>query len=210
LNLNDETSFLPGFKNLHEIKYPWPRIIEAYRYRLVRDGLEINDELPPYEKAIEAFKKQGLEIKPMRYNQIYPKSTIYKWYQVKQLTRYINHWLGSIRNRNKLYHLSYPLVGSYSDIFVISGRTIKKFSHYCGLFAVTNLFVELAIPTAMVLTGEHIVTEEKLKFKGMTLWSKEDFKTLEKYNNKLDKLINNFPTGILYLHPIKLSKWNAN
>ena len=39
------------------------------------------------------------------------------------------------------------------------------------------------------------------------MWTKEDQQFLEKYQNDLNKLLNDFPKEKLYLHPIKLSKW---
>lgn len=109
----------------------------------------------------------------------------------------------------KSYNISYPLVGSYSDICVVSAEDIKQFCHYCGVFAATRLFVEIALPTALVLSAKKIITENELDFQGMALWNNNDYKELEKYQKSLKKLLENFPDTILYFHPIKLSKWNA-
>ena len=78
------------------------------------------------------------------------------------------------------------------------------------MFAATKLFVELAIPTALVLSADKIVTEEDLELKGKPLWSKQDFKILDKYDHQLNKLLNDFPANHLYLHPVKLSKWKSD
>ena len=107
------------------------------------------------------------------------------------------------------YNLSYPLVGSYSDIFVISSTNIRQFCHYCGVFAATRLFVEIGLPTAVVLSAESIVQESDLSLQGKALWTKEDYSILEKYCRELKMLLDNFPTNFLYLHPIKLSVWNT-
>lgn len=105
--------------------------------------------------------------------------------------------------------LSYPIVGSYSDVFVVSSESIKLFCHYCGVFAATKLFVEVALPTSLVLSAKEIVTENNLKFQGKALWTKEQYKELDKYDSSLKKLLGEFPSNYLYLHPIKLSKWNT-
>jgi hypothetical protein len=104
--------------------------------------------------------------------------------------------------------LPYPLAGSYSDIFVISADTIKQFSHYCGVFASTRLFVEVGLPTSLILSAKEIVFEKDIKLQGKALWTKDDYKVLDKFENSLIKLLDEFPSNYLYLHPIKLSKWN--
>jgi len=110
----------------------------------------------------------------------------------------------------KKYFLSYPIVGSYSDICVVSSDAIKEFCHYCGVFAATRLFVEMALPTALVLSAKKIVTEKELELQGKVLCSQQDRKELvDKYSNSLQKLIVDFPTNYLYLHPVKLSQWNT-
>ena len=100
-------------------------------------------------------------------------------------------------------------MGSYSDIFVISSNTIKQFSHYCGVFASTRLFVEVAVPTSLVLSADEIVTENDLKLQGEALWTKEQYEILDKYEGNLESLLNDFPEKLLYLHPIKLSQWKT-
>jgi hypothetical protein len=107
------------------------------------------------------------------------------------------------------YNLLYPLACSYSDIFVVSSESIKEFCHYCGVFAATRLFVEVGLPTAMVLSAKKIVSEKNLDLQGKALWTKEDYTLLDKYNNNLSNLLNNFPKDFMYLHPVKLSKWNT-
>ena len=111
--------------------------------------------------------------------------------------------------QKKSYNLSYPIVGSYSDIFIISAKSIKKFCHYCGIFAATKLFVEVALPTSVVLSSDEIITEKDLCLQGKALWTNEDYQELEKYENSLTKLMTGFPPKYIYLHPVKLSKWKA-
>lgn len=207
LKLNKNTCFLPEFIELHKNGY-WQRIKQAYKYNINEQGVEAAKEIPDYSNALKQFNKFGLEIKPLKFSQIWkiPKSV----YDLKKMIyrdpflpfRFLYHKL-----TNKKYNLPYPIVGSYADIFVISADTIKQFSHYCGVFATTKLFVEVGLPTALVLSAKEIVTEKNLNLQGQPLWTKDDFSILDKYNNQLDLLLNNFPENHLYLHPIKLSKW---
>jgi hypothetical protein len=208
LSLENNSCFFPGFINIHACSYDWPRVGEAFRYSVAKPGVEINDQLPTYDIALQFFEKHGLSLQPLGFNQLMRRQSFPKLpYQLKKLFHYAVWKLKWLRHRNKKYHLTYPLVGGYSDIFVVSSNTIKKFCHYCGVFSSTDLFVELAIPTALVFSATKIIGEEDLKLKGKTLWVKEDFKILDKYENTLAKLLSEFPSECLYIHPVKLSQW---
>jgi len=210
LKLNSETSFLPGFISFHETNGFWDRSPEAYYYKPKISGIEINNQLPNYETSMQKFNHHNLTIKPLNFDQITKKKEFPKNFKIGRLFAYIKWKINRIKNRNTKYNLAYPLVGSYSDIFVVSSKSIKQFCHYCGIFAVTKLFVEIGLPTALVLSSDEIVTEKDLKLQGRALWVKEDFEILNKYNNQLDKILVDFPKEYLYLHPIKLSKWKIN
>jgi hypothetical protein len=206
--LNPDSSFIPNFIPLHEIRDHWAGLIRAYYYNIQVTGIEAENQLPGYEDALKKFNRYGLTIAPLTFDDIWDKPT----YTPSSILKMVNKLL-FFRRRLKsklsgtLYNLSYPLVGSYSDIFIVSANTIKLFSHLCGVTAATRLFVEIGVPTSLVLSAEDIVTESDLKLKGMTLWKKEDYKPLEKYQNRVSELINNFPEDVLYIHPVKLSKW---
>lgn len=208
LKLDHDTCFLPEFITLHERTQWWSRVGEAYQYNIHCRGVEVEGQLPNYDGALQALKENGLEIKPLKYNQIYSEEKFPKqFYNVKKVYEYLKWHYKNIKKRD--YHLSYPLVGGYSDIFVVSGEVIKKFSQFCGAFAVTNLFPELAIPTALALSTKKIITENNLKIKGKALWTEDEFSELDKFNNQLKSMIDNFPKDYIYLHPVKLSKLNV-
>ena len=211
LNLHDKSSFLSGFISLHETKVWWGRVKQAFQYQLNIPGVESANQLPPYHEAIRKFQKFKLDIKPLRFSQIWKWPTtmtdlaliFYKdmFYFFRLLYSKLFH---------VEYHLKYPMVGSYSDVFVVHSDTLKEFCHYCGVFAATELFVEIALPTSLVLSADEIVTETQLKLRGKALWTSDDYKILEKFEGQLDILLNNFPSDCLYLHPIKLSQWKIN
>ena len=85
---------------------------------------------------------------------------------------------------------------------------MEKFTLYCGAFAATRLFVEFAIPTALVLSTD------KLKFTSDTPWEsgvmwRPHYETFaQQYGYNLSELMKNYPAQKLFLHPIKLSKWS--
>lgn len=219
LKLKSKTCFLPGFISFHDENSLWGRVQNAFDFNINAPGIEVKNELPTYEQALAAFQKIGLEIKPVNYNLISrsPNSVAGFLKKAVRDKTYVFKYL-----KNKKHSLPYPTVGSYSDIFVVSSDAIKQFKHYCGVFAATNLFVEIGLPTAMVLSAQEIVTEKDLNFQGKALWpdgyarmnsvpelAKDDFKELDKYDHNLKELLGNFPENYLYLHPIKLSQWNT-
>jgi len=210
LKLNSNTCFIPGFITLHARSEWWARVGEAFRWSIDFSGVEAKNQLPDYEKALKKFQQFDLTIKPLRFNQIWKTPSSMKDFG-KIIFRDRRYFLRYLKNKftKKRYSLSYPIVGSYSDIFVVSSESIKLFCHYCGVFAATKLFVEVALPTSLVLSAKEIVTENDLKLQGKALWTKEQHQELEKYESSLKQLLVEFPTNYLYLHPIKLSKWNT-
>ncbi len=213
--LSTHSCFMPGFITLHKTDSFWYRVGDAFNWNIYQAGVEAHNQLPAYEDAIRKFKKLNLDIGPLGFNQIYkiPES-LRGWIRPLFGPLFFRHSmfiLGYLRSKIKkrAYNLKYPMVGSYSDVFVLSSDAIKQFSHLCGVFASTKLHVELAVPTSMVLSAKEIKTEADLRLKGKALWVKEDYKELDKYNNSLNMLLKEFPLNYLYLHPIKLSKWNT-
>jgi hypothetical protein len=211
LRLSKHACFLPNLATLHEEPQWWVGVGEAFRYNIKQSGIEAENQIPDYATALTLFSNFNLEIKPLRFNQIWKTIASFKdlvrtiirdtFYPI----RYFNNIL-----MGKKYNLPYPMVGGYSDIFVVSAENIRLFCHYCGVFAATNLFVEVGLPTSMVLSAREIVTEKDLGLKGKALWTENDYKILNKYNNNLNKLLKDFPQENLYLHPIKLSKWKRS
>jgi hypothetical protein len=114
-----------------------------------------------------------------------------------------------------IYHVSlkkglrYPMARGYADIFIIAKSNMEKFVQYCGVFAATDLFVEVAIPTAIALSAKEIKFEKELQLRGRALWSEEELASLEIYHYDLETLLQNFPESYIFLHPIKLSQWKT-
>lgn len=169
----------------------WRRIIDALDYTPDQLGVELKGILPSKEEAQRRFDFHKLPYTPIPRKELLrnPRRKDF----VKMLTRSCE--------------LKYPLVRAYSDILLIPADVMPKFANYCGAFASTRLFVEMAIPTALILSADNIKLGNDVKLKPGAMWFEQDFKILEGYNNSLEKLFREFPEGKLYLHPIKLSKW---
>jgi hypothetical protein len=211
LKLKTNTCFIPRLSSLSENPAYWNVNLDTLIWELESPGVESRSLFPNHQEALQLLGKFGVVNKPMKFEQIWKSPTTFKewpskifgekFYLLRRLKYKITH---------KEYYSFYPLVRSYSDIFVVSADAIKMFCHYCGLFAAARLFVELGLPTSMVFSANEINTEKDLELKGRALWTKEDFKVLDQYENKLSKLFNDFPKDQLYIHPVKLSKWNAD
>ncbi|MDD3363436.1 MAG: hypothetical protein PHZ03_00485 [Syntrophomonas sp.] len=105
----------------------------------------------------------------------------------------------------------YPLVTGYSDFVVVGHESIKRFCRLCGIFAAMRLHAEVATPTALALSAKKIIRENEVDLMGTELWSKENRLELErKYDRDLNKLMESFDKGSLYIHPVKLTGWKIN
>ncbi|MEN9447929.1 MAG: hypothetical protein RJA25_1219 [Bacteroidota bacterium] len=221
LNISPTASYFPVFLDFNDDDLKWMRIRGAIEYPHFVPGVEFHKELPSNEEATRILRNAGFELKPILYKNAYTshiklnfKKDIIEgesslMNKTNTIIRYIiNRIKSSIHtSRNKTFHLKYPMVGGYSDIFVVSKSCIKPFVRYCGIFATSQMFVEFAIPTALLLSTKEIQTEATIDYKGKALWTEADYQMIAPFKNDLNQLISNFPKNHLYLHPIKLSKW---
>ena len=173
----------------------WPHIFNALSYKTSSHGAEVSSILPDINYAKSKFLQHKLPTGkiPMKVFSPWYKSNI----RVNGL-KLIQNWFAVLFGRR----LSYPLVGGYSDIFLVTSDIMPTFAKYCGAFAATDLFVELAIPTSMVLAADKLKIGNNEQTADNTIG-----KGIEKHGNSLPELLNSFP-DCQYLHPIKLSKWN--
>lgn len=106
--------------------------------------------------------------------------------------------------------LDYPLVTGYSDFLLVSSYDMAEFSRICGIFAAMRLWVEIAIPTAMMFSCQHIVFQKDIELKTPKMWKPtrivSDFE--QKCEYKTINIEENWPSDYAYLHPVKLSKWS--
>jgi hypothetical protein len=211
-HLDEEKSFIPEFFNLYETNEHWPHTAEVFAFQLTKRKVEAQRELPDYEEAEarllknEAINRSIRQEKPLKWKDLNkkPGRNIFRKENCNKTVEWLSETI-----RRKRHVLSYPLTGSYSDIFMVSAKSIKPFCHYCGVFAALELFAESAIPTALALSANGIVTEKDLFMKGKPLWTVQDFTFLAPFKMNIDVLINNYPKEILYIHPIKLSQWDT-
>lgn len=217
--LEDGQSWIPSLRSLRDLKYNWIGTMSAYTYRPVQKYVETKGELPSVEDAVKKFEFQGIKdpLKLTRYD-------VFKEFSLDIHSLAYKARL-ALRTYTRLKHpfrksanLTYPIAASYSDTLLVSGETMAKFAHYCGVFGATSLFVEVAIPTALILASEKkIKTEKNITHSGRSYWRDEinvfcendeyTWDNLEKEYKNLDDIMTRFPEDAVYLHPIKLSKW---
>jgi hypothetical protein len=222
--LQSTSAFIPHLISFQETQTFWPRMRSAVQWTPKNKGAECQNELPSPTLARQAFDRLCLSHGPV------PATNLVSITSARDIGRFLFkmslserlkwfHYLIALVTKKKIF-LRYPLIGGYSDIFIIPAMNFRRFAHLCGVFAATELFVEIAIPSAIALTADDLVTEDKIHKKGVVLWpngwvrldgsgsiAKDDELKIVSFENKLEALLSNFPPEWLYVHPIKISKW---
>lgn len=160
--------------------------------------------LPPREKILDRFAHHGLATGNLglsNFKGAFDKRVT--WERCKAGLKYF------LRRGLKRF-LPFPLVEGYSDFVVIPGPEWKAFAYYCGVFAAMNLWVDAAVATAMLLACDSIRTEREHEKEGIELWGMDQAIPEKNHDLKLKKLLSEFPEKHLYLHPVKLSRWDVS
>ena len=171
--------------------------------------------MPPLEIWCERFRAMGVNWQGGYDKNIGAKVAQYLSYDVSNPyvpKRNVDETLlvEAARRQTADSGLGYPLVCGFSDFFVIPSSSFDDFSHYCGVFAAMRMFVEVAIPTSMVLSCSKIVNLEALGLKAETgvINSARVRAELEsKYELSFARFMQEYPADYLFIHPIKLSRW---
>jgi hypothetical protein len=227
LGLNENTAFTDDFRPLHTAKQWWPRKREALEFFINAKGSEGVRYLPAKHEIELRLKRYGYEPdqrlghtnawQPPVYSAPGPRAQsrqASEWFgRLKDRTMarffYAVEWLNYRRKQWRTYPLPFPLIGGFSDFFVLPAASLRRFTHYCGIFASMKLFVELAIPTALAMASEDVRTVSQSAYRSGYLWSQPEVTALEQaHNGSLDHLLSHFPQDILFYHPVKLSRWS--
>ena len=107
------------------------------------------------------------------------------------------------------YQIPYTMAWGMSDIFCIDKGSLFEFSRLCGIFSAMNLFVEIAIPTAVVLMFQReevsFFPDEGYYF----LWGEDRTRLEEFYNRDFSRLCEGWDSSKFFIHPVKLSGWKV-
>ena len=208
--LDNDSSFIPQLNNIPSPHGCWVHNRDALHFNPFNKknfntkGVEVRNLLPTKEDAAEIMEKFGIKNSSVSLFQVCGNIFQQFLYKMRMIVEDI-----------VVYHhfypkkTSYPLASSYSDIFVVDKNTIAQFSHYCGLFAASKLFAEVAIPSALALSAKRIVTGDSLSMQVQkeAIYDGNIQAVIHKFNFDLSLLMQNFPENQLFIHPIKLSKW---
>lgn len=111
-----------------------------------------------------------------------------------------------VRKRERIY----PLVRGYSDFLIVPSCVADAFFHCCGVFAAMRQFVEISIPTALLLSCKRVKTIKDVGLKsdppGDGVLRLSQF-IEERYERSFKKFMGKFPEDYLFIHPVKLSHW---
>lgn len=198
--INEESSWINDLRDYTTHPHSLPVCIP-----FKKKGIEVERILPSYDDACRAFDRKSLNFFPSQSYAIYDlfSSFFKRWgsFCLKDL-----HY---IFNRKKADF--YPGVWGYSDILLVPSIYMPKFSQYCGAFAGLNIFVEHAIPLALLLSSEKLMTQKDINLKTITQLyglgenGQKEFEDF--YSFDLNKLQSEYPDNTFFIHPIKLSKW---
>ncbi len=215
LNLPPDTAYTKNLTPLDNIRFHWEHSISSLK-ALRSPQFDYQSELPPAADARKKFEAMGLQFLP-------------PWPRTKKDLRFTFGTL-PLRARDDFFgHLTemgqspaYPLLSGYSDFIVVPTAHIRTFAHYCGVFAALNLFAEVAVPTALALAcpavrtelamGEHFrgimpKRSAESRWHGTEIWKEDIPPFCARYGLSWDKLLAEFPSDVLYFHPVKLSQW---
>lgn len=213
LGIGFDTAWLKSLATADALRFRWDWAAGGACQMQRVHGLDVFGYLPPAEEARQRFERLGLDFpKP------WPRS-LAEW-----------RFLARLAGRSRLLFLDslamlgrpgpYPLLVGYADFLVLPAKGIERFIELCSYFAALNLFVEMAIPTALALSYDTIATELALgegfrepqprrradaPLKGIELDDPPGFAA--SLGRSVERLQREFPGDWLYAHPVKFSQW---
>lgn len=211
--VEENQAYLPYFTDLGTLQKFWLRSLDAIIWKPRKKGLEVDRFLPTYDTWLKRFVDLKIS------NRVSLKSILgisgqdflildrklkrieFRWKlllltilsQVLSLNAFAK-WI--LRGGRPVR----PLVGGYVDLFIIPKKYFGGFSNLLGVLSALELHVELAIPTSFVMQeGLRVSTDQELLVIGET---QNPMKFWDELNSSFL-----FPSNLLYLHPVKLSKY---
>ncbi|RRD61423.1 hypothetical protein [Tannerella forsythia] len=208
--IKENECYLISIKDISKERLPMSQFHTISSYNIKKRGVEIENILPSFCEAAEKMRLYGIDTFQFRWRYLI-RHLIYlvisfcrkkhKKYQIKMIYRTFTMLL--LRKK-----FDYPIVWGGSDCLLLTKQIMPKFCTYCGAFASSELFVEFAIPTALILSADKIVTNRELKLDCISqLYTVDEKAFCEKYKYQLSHLLESYPPNMFFIHPIKLSQW---
>lgn len=222
LNLDSDIAFLPWYWGaICDLPLEYANLMPAWnafiqRKHLKHHALDWRTALPPYDEAERKLAIHGFKFRKLSLKNLKGYYGNYRYKHVKN--RFRNLVTLFFQNKRKP---PYPIVAGYADFFVIPAKKMEELVCILETFRDIRLWVEFAIPTAILLTFDKIRTENDLSQKGIL--PVEFYKSAERTDYLIDReksrLIFNkineqnfnnvsdlFEETVLYIHPVKLSR----
>ncbi|MBT42234.1 MAG: hypothetical protein CMF12_06880 [Idiomarina sp.] len=210
LNVGPNDCFIPTLNKFHD-KLVWRHSRRYLDFNIRSKFVEIAPQLPKREDCASRLAAYGVEPSGLSYENVYIAPYPELKTEDERIAIFGRRYLSDREkffNETGLLHGDYPACFGYSDILMLSRGSLDQFCHLCSVTAAGGLFVEIAIPTCLVLSTKGVVrTQETSTLKGRALWGKEVESVLDEFDCNFEKLQTHFPSNYLYLHPVKLSKW---
>lgn len=217
MNLPPETGYIKSLVSNEELRYRWPWAADAAAaIRKFGNGFNYAAELPPAAETQAHFESLGFRFpRPVPRTPQQLRAAVFG-------TKPTSAWTYAMNLLMTGKRAAYPLLAGYSDFLVVPGGAIRRFTRYCGIFTAMNVFAEVAIPTALAMACDHVMTElaygnhfvgeaprrnPDARLQGLELWGQQIPEFGATLGNRWDELLRTFPEHRLYTHPVKLSQW---
>ena len=220
LGLELDIAFLP-WGAISDLPLEYPNLMPAWnafyqRKYLKHHALNWRNVLPQFAEAEHRLKQHGFNFRKLSLKNLKGYYGDYRYKHVKN--RFRNLVSLFLENKRKP---PYPIVAGYVDLFVLPTNKMDEVVTILETFRDIRLWVEFAIPTAVLLCFDKIRTENDLSQKGIL--PIEFYKSAERTDYLIDRekaeLVFNkineqnfnylselFDEPDLYIHPVKLSK----
>ncbi len=225
MGIKPTDGYTKSLASLYDAPLSWSRVRTTFR-AFFPDGLEWHRLLPSRDEAMEKSKHYGITHRLLGWRNIPSPFTREGLSSMGTALA----WFAERNHARRLFacgkaEVPYPAFYGYSDFLIIPAGAWDAFGRYCEATAAMQLFVEAALPLAMVLACDHVETElaygtlfdapspaRRLRMKGVELqWNDHYRQNFEaRYELSLTRLIREFPDDVLYFHPVKLSKWKQD
>lgn len=209
--IDENCCFIEGLIDLSKRSIFWDHAFQALEYNPKQSGVEVLDILPTYDDAVKSFNDYNISYKNVNVKCLTESRVIlFRKKKFHLFNEIFKSLLGKMPKQQE-YALKYPLCGGYSDILLLTSDILPTFCQYCGAFAASRLFVEIAVPTALLLSHAKIQTLKDIKLnKSFGEWTDGYNDLIKQFDYDYKQLVCHYPTNCFYIHPIKLSTWMKN
>ncbi len=206
LGFQGKKVFVTGIWNINiPYLFRWPHARDS-SIPFFQRGARWKASIPTYMEAMQLFE----DFNGRKYSEEYTDDFFAGRYEGESDEEHqdaVKEFLKLNRNTRKI---PYPMAMAYSDFFIIAREQLFPIARLCGVFSAMNMFVEIAIPTAVVLTTqrEDVVLFSDTDYDMKIYWENDREEFEEKNHKSIQYLYKNWNPKMLFIHPVKLSAWS--